>query len=85
MGGAPRGRARARSAQPRGERGRFRIDDRLRVRLAYWRGNAAALHRELLAEQKAGGPVAPSLETVQRVSMSEVLCTDVRGPLHSWA
>jgi putative transposase len=59
--------ARARSAaQPPDERGRFRIDDRLRVRLAYWRGNAAALHRELLAEQNAGGPAAPSLETVQR-------------------
>lgn len=47
-------------------RDRFRIDDRLRVRLAYWRGNAAALQRELAAEATPGGPPAPSLSTVQR-------------------
>jgi len=56
-----RARSRARPAEP----DRFRIDDRLRVRLAYWRGNAAALHRELVAEQADGAPV-PSLVTVQR-------------------
>ncbi|CRK59239.1 hypothetical protein [Alloactinosynnema sp. L-07] len=32
----------------------------MRVRLAYWRGNAAALHRELVAEQAAVGAAAPS-------------------------
>ena len=45
--------SRARSLARPAERERFRIDERLRVRLAYWRGNAAALHRELVAEQAA--------------------------------
>jgi putative transposase len=58
--------SRARSRARPGEPDRFRIDDRLRVRLAYWRGNAAALHRELLAEQADGGGPVPSLVTVQR-------------------
>ncbi|WP_410595648.1 Mu transposase C-terminal domain-containing protein [Amycolatopsis sp. lyj-23] len=48
------------------ERAKFEIDDRLRVRLAYHRGNAAALHRELVAERPAGGPAVPTLKTVQR-------------------
>lgn len=47
-------------------RDRFRIDDQLRVRLAYWRGNAAALHRELAAEAARDGRPAPSISTVQR-------------------
>ena len=36
------------------------VDDALRRRLAYWRGNVAAVHRELVAAAAAGGPAAPS-------------------------
>ncbi|ALG10334.1 hypothetical protein AOZ06_28640 [Kibdelosporangium phytohabitans] len=50
------------------ERGRFEFDDRLRVRLAYRRGNAAALHRELEEQARAAsGPVPPTVKTLQRV------------------
>ena len=41
-------------------RGRFQVTDEVRQRLAFWRGNAAAVHRELAAAAKAGGPAAPS-------------------------
>jgi putative transposase len=58
---------------------RFEIDDRLRVRLAYWRGNAAALHRELLAEQRAGGPDAPSVVTIQRAIRRDLTNGDRAG------
>lgn len=47
-------------------RSRFSIDGQLRVRLAYHRGNAAALHRELVEVAAATGGIAPSLDTVQR-------------------
>jgi hypothetical protein len=40
---------------------RFQVTDEIRQRLAFWRGgNAAAVHRELAAAAKAGGPPAPS-------------------------
>ena len=58
--------SRARSQARQAERDRFRIDEQLRVRLAYWRGNVAALHRELVAEHAGGGGPVPSLVTVQR-------------------
>jgi putative transposase len=35
-------------------RGRFQVTDELRQRLAFWRGNTAAVHRELAAAAKAG-------------------------------
>lgn len=35
-------------------RQRLRIDAALRIRLAYWRGNVMALHRELVEEEKVG-------------------------------
>ncbi|WP_329408015.1 hypothetical protein OG563_37885 [Nocardia vinacea] len=46
------------------QRDRFRIDDRLRVRLACWRGNAAAPERELAEQHRAGDPPVPSVSTV---------------------
>ncbi len=61
------------------QRDRFRIDDRLRVRLAYWRGNAAALHRELVAEAAGGGPPAPDLRTVQRAIRRDLAPGEVAG------
>ena len=47
-------------------RARFVVDEALRRRLAYWRGNVAALHRELVAAAAAGGPPAPSFATLHR-------------------
>jgi putative transposase len=69
-------RARARVEPPR--RGRFEIDDRLRVRLAYHRGNAAALHQELVAAQAADRP-APSLVTVQRAVRRDLTAGERAG------
>ena len=47
-------------------RARFVVDERLRRRLAYWRGNVSALHRELVDAAGAGGPAAPSRTTLHR-------------------
>ncbi|HEV3168956.1 MAG TPA: Mu transposase C-terminal domain-containing protein [Actinocrinis sp.] len=47
-------------------RTRFEINDALRVRLAYHRGNAAALHRELAEQARSSDRPAPSVHTVQR-------------------
>ena len=47
-------------------RDRLVVDDELRRRLAYWRGNVSALHREMVAAAAAGGAAAPSLATLQR-------------------
>jgi putative transposase len=49
-----------------GARPRFEIDSQVRTRLAYWRGNVAAVHRELLAAAAQGGPVAPGRSTLYR-------------------
>lgn len=69
-------RARAQAEPPR--RGRFEIDDRLRVRPAYHRGNATALHRELVAEQRPDRP-APSVETVQRAVRRDLTAGERAG------
>lgn len=61
------------------QRPRFRIDDRLRVRLAYWRGNAAAVHRELVTEAEHGGPPAPDLRTVQRAIKRDLTAGELAG------
>lgn len=45
---------------------RFEIDEALRVRLAYHRGNATALHAELAEQARAENRPAPSVETVRR-------------------
>jgi putative transposase len=50
----------------RAGRPRFTVDDELRQRLAFWRGNVAAVHRELVEAAAAGGPPAPSLRTLHR-------------------
>jgi putative transposase len=47
-------------------RASFEVDQHLRRRLAYLRGNVAAVHRELLEAAAAGGPPAPSLATLHR-------------------
>lgn len=70
----------ARKAEtPERQRDRFRIDDRLRVRLAYWRGNAAALQRELVAQHRAGGPPAPTVSIVQRAILRDLTPGEIAG------
>ena len=52
---------------------RFGVDDALRTRLAFWRGNASAVHRELVAAAaETGGPTAPSLATLHRAIRRDV-------------
>jgi len=53
-------------------RARFEIDDALRVRLAYHRGNATALHEELVEQARASGGRAPSVHTVRRAVRREL-------------
>jgi putative transposase len=60
-------------------RGRFVVTDEVRQRLAFWRGNAAAVHRELVEAARNGGPVAPSLSTLQRAVARDVLAGDRAG------
>lgn len=60
-------------------RRRFRLDDRLRVRLAYWRGNVMALHRELVEVEKAGGAPAPSRSALYRAVVADVSVGDRAG------
>ena len=71
--------ARAGEGLSRRPRGRFQVTDEIRQRLAFWRGNAAAVHRELAATAKAGGPPAPSLSTLQRAVVRDVLAGDRAG------
>lgn len=47
-------------------RSQFVLDERLRKRLAFWRGNVLAVHRELVDAAAAGGPGAPSVRTLYR-------------------
>lgn len=69
-----------RGAVPKDERrARFRIDAQLRVRFAYWRGNASALHRELRERERAGGPPAPSLATLHRAIREDMTRGDIAG------
>jgi putative transposase len=51
--------ARAGEGLDRRPRERFQVTDEIRQRVAFWRGNTAAVHRELAAAAKAGGPPAP--------------------------
>nr|WP_205717626.1 Mu transposase C-terminal domain-containing protein [Actinomadura soli] len=51
---------------------RFTLTEELRARLAFWGGNASALHRELVAEQETGGVKAPSLATLHRAIRRDV-------------
>ena len=73
------GQARAGEGLDRRPRGRFQVTGEVRQRLAFWRGNAAAVHRELAAAARAGGPPAPSLSTLQRAVARDVLAGDRAG------
>ena len=71
--------ARAGEGLGRRPRGRFLVTDEIRQRLAFWRGNAAAVHRELVEAARNGGPVAPSLSTLQRAVARDLLAGDRAG------
>ena len=71
--------ARAGEGLGRRPRVRFRVTDEIRQRVAFWRGNTAAVHRELAGAAKAGGPPAPSLSTLQRAVARDVLAGDRAG------
>ena len=58
---------------------RFEITDELRARLAFWRGNVKAVHRELVTAAETGGPPAPSRATLQRAVERDVLPGDRAG------
>ena len=73
------GQARAGEGLDRRPRGRFEVTGEVRKRLAFWRGNAAAVHRDLVRAAKAGGPPAPSLSTLQRAVARDVLAGDRAG------
>ena len=59
------GQARAGEGWTAGRGGHFQVTGEVRQRLAFWRGNAAAVHREL-ADQ---GPPAPGLIPTEPGSM----------------
>jgi putative transposase len=71
--------ARAGQGLGRRPRGRFQVTDEIRQRLAFWRGNAAAVHRELVEAARNGSPVAPSLSTLQRAVARDLLAGDRAG------
>jgi hypothetical protein len=61
---------------------RFEITPDIRVLPAYWRGNASAVHRELVARAhtatKSGTPTGrPRLTTVPPVSRRRWACTEM--------
>src|SRR5258708_32194555 len=58
--------ARAGEGLDRRPRERFQVTDKIRQRVAFWRGNVAAVHRELAAAAEAGGAAAPGPATPQR-------------------
>lgn len=71
--------ARAGEGLSRRPDGHLELTDEIRHRLAFWRGNAAAVHRELVEAAKTGGPAAPSLSTLQRAVARDLRPGD-RGP-----
>lgn len=58
---------------------RFEVSDELRTRLAFWRGNIAAVRRELLEAARAGGDPVPSLSTLQRAVARDLAAGDRAG------
>jgi hypothetical protein len=75
-------RARATGDVDRPPRGHFEVTDQVLQRLAYWRGNIAAVHRELLEAERNEGTPAPSRQTLQRAVERDVLRGDRAGLRH---
>ncbi len=59
-------RARTNGHTERKSRSAFTLTDDLLAQLALLGGNCAHLHRELVKQERAGGPAAPSLRTLYR-------------------
>jgi len=57
----------------------FTVDQRFLQRLAFWRGNVSALHREMVAAAAAGGPAPPSLRTLYRAVRSTAIALPIRA------
>ncbi|MFE1442927.1 Mu transposase C-terminal domain-containing protein [Streptomyces sp. NPDC058739] len=55
------------------------VPDDLRVRLAVWGGNVAAVHRELAAEAAEAGHAVPSLRSLQRMVRRELSAGERAG------
>ena len=72
-------RARIQGPAATAGRERFILTQDLRVRLAYWRGNASALHRELVAEAREKGTDPPSLPTLLRAIRRDLSPGDRAG------
>lgn len=74
--------ARAGGDVDQGLPGRFEVTDRVREQLAFWRGNVAAVQRELVEAAKLDGSPAPSRQTLQRAVQRDVLRGDRAGLRH---
>lgn len=64
-------RARATGKTAAARKSRFEVGEELRARLAFWRGNVSAVHRELVEAAERGGPGAPSLRQLQRAGAGD--------------
>jgi DNA-binding Lrp family transcriptional regulator len=60
-------------------RDHFMVTDLLRERLAFWRGNISAVHRELVEEAKSAGTAGVSRQTLQRAVERDLLRGDRAG------
>lgn len=63
----------------RKSRERFEIDAEIRRELAVFRGNAAALHRDMVKKAKQTGAKVPSLATIQRAIRRDLNAGDREG------
>jgi putative transposase len=61
------------------ERPRYLLDDQVRQRLAFWRGNVLAVYRELVQAEADGGPEAPSQRTLYRAVREQLTPGDLAG------
>jgi putative transposase len=72
-------RVRANGGLGRQSRDHFEVTGEVRQRLAFWRGNVAAVHRELLEAANSAGTAAPSRATLQRAVERDILRGDRAG------
>jgi len=75
-------RARASDDLNQAARGHFKVTDLVRERLAFWRGNISAVHRELVKEAKRAGTATVSRQTLQRAVERDILRGDRAGLRH---
>lgn len=63
-------------------RDHFMVTDLLRERLAFWRGNISAVHRELVEAAESAGTAAVSRQALQRAVERDILRGDRAGLRH---